>query len=112
MKTSNIFIENKDLPWEELGQGVRRKIMAHDEKLMLVKVEFEKGAIGALHHHPHIQITHVESGQFEVDVEGEKKILSAGDAFYIPSNEVHGVICLQAGVLIDVFSPRRDDFLK
>lgn len=111
MAVDKIFIENKDLPWEEVGQGVRRKIMAHDEKLMLVKVEFEKGAIGALHHHPHIQITHVESGVFEVEVKGDKRVLSAGDAFYAPSNEVHGVVCMEAGVLIDVFSPRREDLL-
>lgn len=111
MEANKIFIENRNLAWEELGQGVRRMIVAHDEKLMLVKVEFEKGAIGALHHHPHVQITHVESGVFEVEVKEDKRVLSAGDAFYVPSNEVHGVVCLEAGVLIDVFSPRREDFL-
>lgn len=107
-----IFIENQEIPWEEVDKGMKRKIMAYDDKLMVVKVEFEKGGIGVLHQHYHSQITHVESGSFEVQVNGEKKILSAGDAFYIPPNIIHGAVCLEAGVLIDVFSPMREDFIE
>ena len=107
-----VFIENKSIPWETVGSGVKRKVMAWDEKLMLVKVEFEKEGIGTLHQHFHSQITHVESGIFEVEIGGEKKILSSGDVYYIPSNVLHGCVCLEKGVLIDVFSPVREDFLK
>jgi quercetin dioxygenase-like cupin family protein len=107
-----IFIENKDIPWEQVDKGMRRKIMSYDERLMVVKVEFEKGGVGVLHQHPHSQITHVESGVFEVEIGEEKKILSGGDAFYIPPNVIHGAVCLEAGVLIDVFSPMREDFIK
>lgn len=111
-ETAKVFIENKTVPWEAVGLGVRRKIMAWDEKLMLVKVEFEKGGIGVLHQHHHSQITHVESGIFEVEIGGEKKILSTGDVYLIPTNVLHGCVCLEKGVLIDVFSPMREDFLK
>ena len=107
-----VFIENREIPWEDVDKGMKRKIMAYDDKLMVVKVEFEKGGIGALHQHYHSQITHVESGRFEVQINGEKKILTAGDAFYIPPNVVHGAICLEAGILIDVFSPMREDFIE
>jgi quercetin dioxygenase-like cupin family protein len=107
-----IFIENDGLEWETAGEGIQRKIMAYDDKLMLVKVKFDKGGIGTLHQHYHSQITHVESGVFEVEIDGEKKILKAGDAFYIPSNVMHGAVCMEAGVLIDVFSPMREDFVK
>jgi quercetin dioxygenase-like cupin family protein len=106
------FIYDNDINWDVTGQGVRRKIMAYDEKLMLVKVEFETGGIGPVHQHPHVQMSHVESGSFEIEIAGEKKVLNAGDAFYIPSNIWHGAVCLQAGVLIDMFSPMREDFLK
>ena len=85
--------------------------MAYDEQVMLVKVQFEKGGIGALHNHLHVQISHVETGVFEVQVNGEKKILRAGDAFYVPPHADHGVVCLESGILIDVFSPMREDFL-
>lgn len=106
----NVFIEDKEVAWEPVAEGVRRKIMSYDEKLMLVKVEFQKGGVGALHRHPHSQITHVESGMFEVEINGDKKKLSAGDAYYIPSNVLHGCVCVEPGVLIDVFSPMREDF--
>jgi quercetin dioxygenase-like cupin family protein len=111
-KRQNVFINDQDIAWEKTAEGVRRKILAWDEKLMLVRVAFEKGAIGAVHQHPHIQITNIETGLFEVEIDGEKKTLQAGDAFYIPSNVWHGVVCLEAGVLIDAFSPVRQDFLK
>jgi len=111
MNKQNIFIENDNIPWEQAADGVRRKIMAYDESLMLVKVEFQTGAVGALHQHYHKQISHVESGVFETEINGEKKILKAGDAYYIPPNIIHGVICLEAGVLIDCFSPMREDFI-
>jgi quercetin dioxygenase-like cupin family protein len=106
------FIENKEVPWEVMAPGMRRKIMAWDERLMVVRVEFEKGAIGALHQHRHTQISHVECGIFEVEIGGEKKVLTTGDAFYIPPNVLHGAICLEKGVLIDVFSPMREDFVN
>lgn len=111
-ETAKVFIEDEDIQWEAVADGVRRKIMAYDEKLMLVKVEFEKGSIGKVHQHPHIQISHVESGSFETEIDGKKQILNAGDAFYIPTNVWHGVVCLEAGVLIDMFSPMREDFIK
>jgi quercetin dioxygenase-like cupin family protein len=107
-----VFIENRDIPWEEVDKGVKRKIMSYDDKLMVVKVAFDKGGIGSLHQHPHSQITHVESGIFEVNIGEEKKVLSSGDAFYIPPNVLHGAVCLEEGVLIDVFSPMREDFIK
>jgi quercetin dioxygenase-like cupin family protein len=107
-----VFIENREIPWEQVAEGVKRKIMAFDEKLMLVKVEFEKGGIGVLHRHHHSQITHVESGTFEVQINGDKKTLTSGDVYYIPSNVLHGCVCIEAGVLIDVFSPMREDFVK
>lgn len=110
-ETTKVFIENKDIPWEQMDKDIKRKIMSYDEKLMVVKVAFEKGGVGSLHKHHHSQITHIESGVFEVEINGDKKVLSKGDAFYIPTNVMHGAVCLEAGVLIDVFSPMREDFV-
>jgi quercetin dioxygenase-like cupin family protein len=108
----NVFVENASIEWEQVGEGMRRKIMAYDDNLMMVRVEFEKGGVGTLHQHYHVQITNVESGKFEVEINSEKKILQAGDAFYVPPHAVHGAVCLEAGVLIDVFSPMREDFVE
>lgn len=106
-----IFVLNDEVQYEQVGNGVKRKVMSYDERLMMVRVEFEKGSIGALHSHHHSQITHIESGSFEVEIGTEKKVLKTGDAYYIPPNVIHGVVCLEKGVLIDMFSPMREDFV-
>ncbi len=101
----------KDAKKTELGGGVSRKILAQDKDMMAVEVSFEAGAVGAVHTHPHVQISYVLSGKFEANMNGEKKIISAGDSYYTEPNLPHGVVCLEAGVLLDIFTPRRDDFL-
>jgi quercetin dioxygenase-like cupin family protein len=105
------LIADNDLDWVSVEDGIKRKIMAYNDALMLVKVAFEKGRIGATHHHPHLQISYVASGVFEVTIAGNTKILRGGDVYFVPENAVHGAVCLEDGVLIDVFSPMREDFL-
>lgn len=78
---------------------------------MMVRVEFKKGAVGALHHHPHRQATYIVAGRFEVTVGDELHELAHGDCFYAPSDVPHGVRALEDGELVDVFTPVRDDFL-
>ncbi len=112
MHSKNIFVVDSDMDWEELDAGIKRKVMVWNNDLMLVKVAFETDSIGVLHQHPHTQITHIESGVFEVEISGIKKLLKSGDAFCVPPNEIHGVVCLQEGVLIDTFNPMREDFIK
>jgi len=112
MQTSEVFIENEIVNWEQVAPGVSRAILAYEESLMVVKVKFETEAIGVRHQHIHVQITYVESGVFEVEVGEQKKVLRKGDSFLASSNIWHGVVCLEAGVLIDTFSPIRKDFLK
>lgn len=109
--TNKTLIADRDIDWEELGNGVKRKIMAYDEHLMLVKVDFEKGAIGTIHNHPHLQLSYVAKGSFEVTMGDGKKILNEGDVFFAPTLVFHGVVCLEAGLLIDIFNPHREDFL-
>ena len=105
------FVIDSDTNWEDLGGGLKRKIMSYDENVMMVKVAFETGGIGTLHHHVHRQISYVDSGVFEITIEENKKILKQGDAFFISPNLVHSALCLEKGVLIDIFTPYREDFL-
>lgn len=106
------FVRGADRPWEDLGGGVRRQVLGHDEAVMMVRVRFEAGAVGALHHHPHRQVTLVESGRFLVRIGVEEQTLGAGDGFLVPPDVEHGVVALEAGVLTDVFAPARMDFLN
>lgn len=108
---SKEFLFDNEMEWETVGEGLKRKIMAYDDHIMLVKVDFQKGAVGQLHEHYHSQATYVVSGEFELTVGDETKVVKGGDAFYIPPHVMHGAICLKDGVLIDVFSPIREDFM-
>lgn len=109
--SDNLFFNTRTMPWEDLGGGVSRQIMGHDDKIMLVKVKFEKGSIGKAHEHFHSQTSYVVTGTFELTIGNKKQVLQEGDSFYIPPNIIHGAVCLEAGILIDVFSPVRQDFL-
>ena len=106
-----LFVDDATLPWETVAEGVTRKIMTYDDDLMLVKVAFETGGIGAVHQHQHTQISYVVSGEFAITIADETRTVRTGDAYYIPPNVPHGAVCVQAGILADVFTPRREDFI-
>ncbi|GAA4848791.1 cupin domain-containing protein [Algivirga pacifica] len=111
MENKKTFHLDREQEWEVMGGGISRKIMGYDETIMMVKVQFEEGGVGAPHEHYHAQTTYVVEGTFEMTIGDETKMLKGGDSFYIPPHVVHGVICREKGMLIDVFSPVREDFL-
>lgn len=91
--------------------GVTRQVLSSDPALMIVRFAFEMGAEGRLHSHPHVQGTYVASGRFTFRIGDVEHEVGAGDSLMVPSGVTHGCICREAGVLIDSFTPRRDDFL-
>ena len=97
--------------WEQLGPGLWRQILGWDNQIMMVKVKFEQGIIASHHSHFHTQTTFCHSGKFEFTIAGEKYVIEAGDGLYIAPNLIHGARCIEAGVVLDVFSPVREDFL-
>ncbi|WP_223582355.1 cupin domain-containing protein [Sphingobacterium sp. GVS05A] len=108
---SEIFLHDKAQGWTDLGDGVKRKILVYNDELMLMKVRFQKGAIGALHQHPHTQISYVNAGKFRYHIDGIDEILTVGDSCIINPNLIHGCECLEEGELIDSFTPHREDFI-
>ena len=102
----------RSFPAVDVGGGVTRRVLSDSPELMLVEVAFPADGIGPAHSHPHVQSTLVKSGRFEFTIGDEHFEVAAGDAFVIPSNVVHGCRALgEPGVLIDSFTPRREDFL-
>lgn len=110
-RSSEIFCDAEKMDWEDLGGGVSRKFLGWDNQIMMVKVKFEKGAEGSPHQHFHTQATYCAKGKFEFTIGDKKQIVKYGDGVYIPPNILHAAVCLEEGVLIDVFSPVREDFL-
>lgn len=109
--TMNGFFFSSDCPVKDLGGGVKRQVLAHDKQLMVCHLWFEKGAVGALHHHVHTQSTYILKGKFRFTIGNETRDVVAGDCLYkIPDIE-HGCVCLEEGELLDIFTPQRDEFL-
>ena len=103
MKTrSDTFQFEKELDWKKPAPGIRRQMMGYDGQLMMVKVEFEEGAVGAVHQHYHSQATYVASGKFELTIGDRKEILSTGDGYYVEPDQPHGCVCLEAGVRLSI----------
>lgn len=108
---SEAFLFADATPIETVGDGIKRQMFGYNDSIMMVRVEFEVGAVGEIHAHPHSQVTFVERGEFDVHVDGVEKRLGPGDSFCVHPNLNHGAVCRKAGVLLDVFSPVREDFL-
>jgi len=111
IKPTKEYWIDSETEWEPVAEGLSRQIMGYDGKIMLVKAKFETGAVGILHKHYHSQVTYVESGEFEMTIGDDIRIIKGGDSYYIPPQVMHGCVCKKPGILIDVFSPAREDFL-
>lgn len=111
IQSKSFFIKEEE-PIYTVGEGVTRQFIAYDSDIMMVKVIFEKGAVGYQHSHPHVQASYIVSGKFEVKIGSETKILHAGDGFYAEPDMMHGCVCIEAGAIIDVFNPMREDFYE
>ena len=110
---STTFFHDADIALETIEEGrVTRKIKAHGGSMMAVEVMFTAGAIGYEHRHVHEQVCYCLSGEFEFTIGDETRIVKAGDTLYKEPSIMHGCKCLKAGVLIDTFTPQREDFLK
>lgn len=107
-----MILHQSDVAPNELGGGVTRKILATGGTMMTVQFTFEKDAVGAPHSHPHEQVGYVVKGRFTITLGDQVDTIEEGDSYYVPSNIQHGVVALEDGILLDVFTPQREDFLK
>jgi quercetin dioxygenase-like cupin family protein len=108
-----MFALNDSIESTFAGEGATRKILGRGGTMMMVEVTFKKGAEGAIHKHVHEQVSYIVEGSFEFNLNGDKRIVKKGDSIYIPSDVLHGVISLEENsIILDVFTPQREDFLK
>lgn len=108
---SDTFFFGAQVPAEVVGDGFRRQLLGYNNELLVARIECDEGAVGDAHTHPHSQVTYIESGEFDVTIDGVTQRLTAGDSFHVRPELLHGLVCRKAGVLIDTFNPVRQDFL-
>ena len=106
-----MIIRGHEAPTEPAEPGVTRQVLGHDPHLMMVRVTFERGAVGYVHAHPNRQVTYVESGRFAFELDGVVTEMAPGDCWFVPPEARHGATAIEGGSLIDVFAPARLDFL-
>lgn len=97
--------------YNELLEGVRLKSMVHGDATHLTEVRFVKGAVVPEHQHPHEQTGYLVSGSLRFFGKGEDAIVNAGDCWNFASGVPHGAEALEDSVVIEVFSPIREDYL-
>jgi len=110
-----------------VAPGVERRVLARGGALMMVEVSFAAGAEVPEHSHVHEQASYVSRGEYpalaahaELDappghvasLSGERRILAAGDSFYAAPGVPHAVRVIEAAVVVDGFTPQREDFLS
>lgn len=96
---------------ENVAEGVTRRVLAYCDNMMTVENAFETGAVGAIHSHPHTQITYVAEGEFEFTIGDVTKTVGKGDTLLKQDGIEHGCVCTKKGILLDIFTPMREDFV-
>jgi len=112
MSQSEHFSFGNETKIEDIGGGLKRQMLGYNNEVMAVKIWFDQGAIGYNHAHKHSQVTYIVEGEFHFNIDGVTKILTAGDSCFMPPHTDHGATSPTGGILIDTFSPAREDFLK
>jgi quercetin dioxygenase-like cupin family protein len=104
------YFRKTDLPGTEMGPGITRRA-AYLDDLMITFIDFEPGAVIPEHHHPHQQITWVVSGSMAFELDGEKRVLCAGDGVLVAPNTLHSATVLDEPCqALDAWHPVREDY--
>jgi len=98
-------------PPVELPGGALRRTLVWGERMLFAEFRLPAGAGVPLHRHPHEQVGYVASGRLEFTVGDDRRVLGPGDAYFIPGDVPHHSRALEDSVVIDVFSPVREEYL-
>lgn len=97
--------------WRQVAAGIRRKVLTPGVQIMSMLVEFQQGGFGPEHAHPHEQLGFVIEGKVEMVIAGERRVISAGEQVYIPGNVPHSILAMENSLILETFTPLREDLL-
>jgi len=91
--------------------GLIRRVMAYNDKLFLAEHRMVEGWVGSAHSHEHDQIVYVVGGHLKVTCQGKTFDLRAGDSFVVRGGVEHGASAAEDSIVIDIFTPCREDYI-
>ena len=107
---TNLPVRAAEVEPVEMVPGVWRRALSYGQRLMVVQVTLEEGAVVPVHSHPHEQITYIVEGRLSMEVEGQTHVLGSGDSLLLPGGVEHGATVTERTLVIDTFSPPREDY--
>jgi quercetin dioxygenase-like cupin family protein len=91
--------------------GLTRKTLAVGQSMMICEFTFDANVEIPSHTHPHEQVGYLAKGRVKMIIDGKEFELKQGDSYYAASNVPHGALTLEPSVIVDTFSPPREDYL-
>lgn len=91
--------------------GVDFVVLSIGENSMVTKMLYKTTNFVPFHKHPNEQSGYIISGKYKLKFDGEEYLLSEGDTYSIPANVEHSIEIIEAGQVVDVFTPIRQDYL-
>lgn len=107
--TKNLVKKNDAVVKQFLG--VDFEVLAIGSESMVTKMLYKNTDKVPFHKHPNEQSGYVISGKYELQFDNKKYLLTTGDSYSIPSNVEHTLEIIEAGEVLDVFTPVRQDYL-
>ncbi len=107
---TNLPVRAAEVEPVEMVPGLWRRTLSYGQQLMVVHVTLEEGVVVPVHRHPHEQITYVIEGQLAMEVGGQTYMLGPGDSLLLPGDVEHGATVIERTLVIDTFSPPREDY--
>jgi quercetin dioxygenase-like cupin family protein len=101
---------HKDAKPIQVLPGLTRRTLAQGQSMMVCEFIFDSNVTVPIHSHPHEQVGFIIEGTVEMNINGEKYILTKGDSYFAPSNVSHGAYTLEPAIIVDTFNPPREDY--
>lgn len=99
------------IPEEKMNPLLSRRVI-HTEQMTIARLWLGKGSVVPLHHHVNQQVTMLQSGALEFEMDGNRVVLKAGDVLVIPPDMPHRVVALEESTATDLFTPARQDWIR
>lgn len=106
-----VMVRGRDVVGREAFPDLYRRVLAYNDKLMVVEHTMEEGSVFPRHSHPHEQLAYLVSGHIRMYCGDDTFEAVAGDSFVVRGGVEHQVLALERSVALDFFTPYREDFV-